>query len=81
MDKFNDFPNDLNDWSLQNFKEVMKIFERNIDSYIKKFYGKSDATVENSPNNREKIIGKDDITNLRILLGKANTIEEFIKNI
>lgn len=81
----NKFPDDLNNWSQQNFDEVRKIFEKTINRNEMLLIEKNNT---NSVNNltefpkvqREKVIQKDDILNLQIMLNQIQNVDDFIKN-
>jgi len=68
------FPDDLNEWSQENFDMMRQLFRRTC----------SRKTVEETQeemrqNGLDRIINKDDLTNLKIDLSKIDTIEDFLK--
>lgn len=74
------FPNDMNDWSKENFDRAASIFERTVQRNYETFVNKNPNKVEKPVINRETLIGKDDLINLQILLGQAESVDDFIKN-
>lgn len=83
MDEYgkNLFPDDINDWSLRNFNEARQLFERTVNRNAKAFSKKQDEKPVNLPKpSREKVIQKDDVLNLQIMLGQIQTVDDLIKN-
>jgi hypothetical protein len=88
MDEYKDgegFPADLNEWSKDNFNSASKMFGNILDRTKKLFQNAANVKPENpktAPDKptREKVIHKDDVTNLKILLEKAQSVDDFIKN-
>jgi len=73
------FPDDLNEWSKENFEKAANIFGRTIERNCKAF-DKASQKIEKPVTDRETVIGKDDLINLQILLGQTQNIDDFIKN-
>ena len=74
------FPDDLNNWSMENFKEAKRLFEKTVNRNEKALLGNESNSVELPNTSREKVIQKDDILNLQIMLGQIQTVDELIKN-
>lgn len=75
-------PDDLNAWGKENFDEVHNMFQK-ILNRNKNLYTKTEKPVTVSASdkpNREQVIRKDDVTDLKILLESARSVEDFIKN-
>jgi len=77
----------MNDWSMESFNLAARMFEKTVDKFRTASMGpvrgsdpKTVVPVEPAVGDREKVIGKDDLTNLQIMLGKAETVDDFIKN-
>lgn len=70
-------PDDLNKWSKQQFEEAMELFKKSakLDNYEK-----SPVKKEKRPE-RYTTINKDDVTDLKILLGTCDSIDEFLRKV
>jgi hypothetical protein len=66
----------LEEWSLRNITDVISIFKEVINT-------PSDDIAVNTDSKKEKthIIEKDDILNLKIILGQTQNIDDFINRI
>ncbi len=81
MNEFNGLPDDLDELSKQNLEQVAHLFGRTVERNQKELVSQPSNTPINMPIiKRETVINKDDLTNLQILLGQTQTIDEFIKN-
>lgn len=80
MDELNGFPDGLNEWSKQNFDMAAKMFGRIVNRNQADSTGHPVSPVGMPSTSRENVIGKDDLTNLQILLGQAQSVDDFIKN-
>ena len=76
----NGLPDDLNNWCKQNFEDVRKMFERTVNRNKKSLSDKENTPIELPQANRDKIIQKDDVLNLQIMLNQINNVDDFIKN-
>jgi len=78
----NRLPDDLNEWCQQNIDEAKRMFERTVNRNEKIIRGESNQIkhFDLPKTNREKVIQKDDILNLQIMLGQIQSVDDFIKN-
>jgi len=76
--------NEFNKWSAESFDESNRMFSRILEMKQKN-QKKSNSLQEkiNSENrpDRETVIGNEDLTNLKIALGNANNVDDFLKNL
>jgi len=73
MDK--GFLDDMNDWSKENFDLIARTFKQVVKNNREELCSPVIETAK-----RDKVIGKDDLTDLQILLGQINTVDDLIKN-
>jgi hypothetical protein len=77
-------PDDLNQWSKETFQEITKMFRKCVDldndAFSQVYKEKvTDPDIFDKKPNRETIINDDDMTNLKIALGSAETIDDFLR--
>ena len=72
----------LNEWCKQNIDDVTNILGKIINrtkKAVEKNIVKEDSKESSKPE-REKVIQKEDLLNLKIMLGNAKSVDDFIKN-
>lgn len=76
-------PDDLNKWSEQTFEQIINIFKKAnglAHESNQKTQQDLDKFEKDRPD-RETVIGGDDMTNLKIALGNADTVDDFLNSI
>ena len=77
-------PDDLNNWSKENFQDAIDMFKKVVDKNKKKFYNevpekKAEKKAEENLPDREVPIQQDDLLNLKIMLERSQSVDDFIK--
>lgn len=73
-----DVPDDLNKWSRDTFKDINRIFNESSKNLSKALKKKEASKVKEDKPERETVITSDDLTNLKIALETANSVEDFL---
>jgi len=66
-------PDDLNEWSKESFNMMRQLFQKTCSAKT------AEEVRQQEDNLRTKVISKDDLTNLKIDLGRINTVDDFLK--
>lgn len=72
-------PDDLNEWSKQQFEEAMDLFKKSA-KLDNDNTDENDVKKEKRPE-RDTTINKDDVTDLKIFLGTCDSIDEFLRKV
>ena len=70
-----DVPDDLNEWSRQTFEDITNMFAK---ATSREPIQEQKTPVNDKPD-RNTVIQKDEITNLKIELGEIETVDDFLK--
>lgn len=72
-------PDDLNEWSKQQFEEAMDLFKRSAKLYTNNT--NENAVKKEKRPDRDTTINKDDVTDLKIFLGTCDSVDEFLRKV